>query len=76
MATNDGGLSLSQQRQRAAFWFLAPMLAALFCVAAWPLLRTIWFSLTDTLLSDLYGGEWIGFDNYLSIRTLESGRVI
>ncbi len=76
MATNDGGLSLSQQRQRAAFWFLAPMLAALFFVAAWPLLRTIYFSLTDTLLSDLYGGEWIGFDNYLSIRTLESGRVI
>lgn len=76
MATNDGGLSLSQQRQRAAFWFLAPMLAALFFVAAWPLLRTIWFSLTNTLLSDLYGGEFIGFDNYLSIRVLESGRVI
>ncbi|WP_128515759.1 carbohydrate ABC transporter permease [Tabrizicola thermarum] len=76
MASNDGGLSLSQQRQRAAFWFLAPMLAALFFVAAWPLLRTIWFSLTNTLLSDLYGGEFIGFDNYLSIRVLESGRVI
>ncbi|MFN3578455.1 MAG: carbohydrate ABC transporter permease [Tabrizicola sp.] len=76
MQVNDGGLSLSRQRQRAAFWFLAPMLAALFFVAAWPLLRTIWFSLTNTLLSDLYGGEWIGFDNYLSIRTLESGRVI
>jgi trehalose/maltose transport system permease protein len=73
MATNDG-LSLSQQRQRAAFWFLAPMLAALFFVAAWPLLRTIWFSLTDTTLSDLYGGEWIGFDNYLSLRILDSGR--
>ena len=76
MTTIAGGLSLSQQRQRAAFWFLAPMLTALFLVAAWPLMRTIWFSLTDTLLSDLYGGEWIGFDNYLSIRTLESGRVI
>ncbi|HEY6918727.1 MAG TPA: sugar ABC transporter permease [Tabrizicola sp.] len=76
MAINDGGLSLSQQRQRAAFWFLAPMLAALFFVAAWPLLRTIWFSLTNTMLSDLYGGEFIGFDNYLSIRVLESGRVI
>ncbi len=71
-----GGLTLLQQRQRAAFWFLAPMLTALFCVAAWPLLRTIWFSLTDTSLNDLYGGEWIGFDNYLSVRTLESGRVI
>ncbi len=74
MATNDGGLSLSQQRQRAAFWFIAPMLAALFCVAAWPLLRTIWFSLTNTALSDLYGGEFIGFDNYLSLRVMESGR--
>jgi trehalose/maltose transport system permease protein len=76
MTTNAGGLSLSQQRQRAAFWFIAPMLAALFCVAAWPLLRTIWFSLTDTALSDLYGGEFIGFDNYLSLRVLDSGRWI
>ena len=76
MATNDGGLSLSQQRQRAAFWFIAPMLAALFFVAAWPLLRTVWFSLTDTKLSDLYGGGWIGFDNYLSLRVLDSGRWI
>ena len=33
MATNNGGLSLLQQRQRAAFWFIAPMLAALFFVA-------------------------------------------
>ncbi len=72
----SGGLSLQQQRQRAAFWFLAPMLAALFCVAAWPLLRTIYFSMTNTTLSNLYGGEWIWFDNYLSIRTLESGRTI
>ena len=76
MATNSGGLSLTQQRQRAAFWFIAPMLAALFFVAAWPLIRTIWFSLTDTALSDLYGGQWIGFDNYLSLRVLESGRWI
>jgi len=37
----DTGPSLQKQRARAAFWFLAPMLAALFCVAAWPLLRTI-----------------------------------
>src|SRR3990167_8687967 len=70
------GLSLHQQRQRAAFWFLAPMLIALFCVAAWPLLRTVWFSFTDTSLNDLNGGKWIGFDNYLKIRTLESGKVI
>jgi trehalose/maltose transport system permease protein len=76
MTPNSGGLSLTQQRQRAAFWFIAPMLTALFFVAAWPLLRTIWFSFTDTTLSNLYGGEWIGFDNYLSLRVLESGRWI
>jgi trehalose/maltose transport system permease protein len=67
---------LQAERIRAARLFLLPMLAALFLVAAWPLLRTIYFSFTDTSLTDLAGGEWIGFDNYLSIRTLESGRTI
>jgi trehalose/maltose transport system permease protein len=67
---------LQSERIRAARLFLLPMLAALFLVAAWPLLRTIYFSFTDTSLSDLGGGEWIGFDNYLSIRTLESGRTL
>ncbi|MFT4015054.1 MAG: sugar ABC transporter permease [Paracoccus sp. (in: a-proteobacteria)] len=70
------GPSLKQRRQRAAFWFLAPMLVALFLVAAWPLLRTIWFSLTDAKLSALYSAKWIGFDNYLSMRTLSSGKVV
>ena len=68
-------LSLQQQRARAAFWFLVPMLIMLFCVAAWPLLRSIWFSFTDTKLDNLYGGVWVGFDNYLSWRTMPSGRI-
>ena len=38
---------LVKQRVRAAMWFLLPMLAALAVVAAWPLGRSIWFSLTD-----------------------------
>ena len=76
IAGRASGPSLRQRRQRAAFWFLAPMLFALFCVAAWPLGRTIWFSLTNTTLSNLYGGEWIGFDNYLSMRTLNWGKVV
>ena len=66
----SSGLNLKQRRQRAAFWFLAPMLIALFVVAAWPLLRTIWFSLTDATLSNLYDAEWIGFKNYLQVREL------
>jgi trehalose/maltose transport system permease protein len=70
------GLNLQQQRAWAAFWFLAPMLAMLFLVAAWPLARSIYFSFTDTTLNDLYGGSWVGFDNYLSWRTLPSGRTI
>ncbi|NQZ32560.1 MAG: sugar ABC transporter permease [Oceanospirillaceae bacterium] len=69
-------LSLQQQRARSAFWFLAPMLIMLFCVAAWPLLRSIYFSFTDTSLTDLYGGQWVGFDNYLSYRELSSGRIL
>ncbi len=69
-------ISLDQQRRRAAFWFIAPMLVMLVLVAAWPLFRSIYFSLTNTTLSSLYGGEWVGFKNYLSIRTLESGKTI
>ena len=70
------GPNLQQQRARAAYWFLAPMLITLFCVAAWPLMRTIYFSFTDTSLTNLYDGSWVGFDNYLTMRQLSSGRII
>jgi len=68
-------ISLQQQRARAAFWFLVPMLVMLALVAAWPLFRSIWFSFTDTSLNNLYGGEWIGFDNYLRWQVLDSGTI-
>ncbi|MBI1170186.1 ABC transporter permease subunit [bacterium] len=71
----NAGPSLQQQRARAAFWFLAPMLFALFCVAAWPLLRTFYFSMTDTTLDNLYAGKWIWFKNYLRVISLPSGAV-
>jgi trehalose/maltose transport system permease protein len=80
MSTNLQGRvkedSLQRQRARAAFWFLAPMTLMLLGVAGWPLGRSIYFSMTDTTLSNLYGGQWIGFDNYLSRRVLGSGRVL
>lgn len=66
---------LKSQRVRAAMWFLVPMLVALAVVAAWPLFRTIYFGFTDTTLNNLYGGDWIGFDNYLSWRVLSSGAI-
>lgn len=45
--------------------FLVPMLVTLFVVAAWPLIRTIWFSLTDASLDLISQAEWVGFRNYL-----------
>ncbi len=67
---------LQAERVRAARLFLLPMMVALFLVAAWPLLRTIYFSFTDTSLTNLGAGKWVWFDNYLSFRTLSSGKVI
>ncbi|MDB5474214.1 MAG: sugar transporter permease [Devosia sp.] len=66
---------LSQQRLRAARWFLVPMLVALSVVAGWPLARSIYFSFTDASLNDLYGAEFIGFGNYLRWTVLDSGVV-
>lgn len=67
---------LLKSRFAAAMWFLVPMLVALAIVAGWPLLRTIYFSLTNTSLNDLYGGDFVGFKNYLSWTTLKSGRTV
>ena len=48
-----------------AWLFLAPLLATLLIVAAWPLARTILFSLTDANLSDLTAWKFVGIANYL-----------
>jgi trehalose/maltose transport system permease protein len=65
MAMNQAN-ALSQRRVRAAWIFLAPMLAVLVLSAGWPLARTILFSFTDANLSDLSKTKFIGFDNYLA----------
>lgn len=67
---------LREEQLRAARLFLLPMIGALLIVAAWPLLRTIYFSFTNTSLTNLYGGEFVGFDNYINRRELKSGRVL
>ncbi len=67
---------LMKSRVGAAMWFLLPMLIALAIVAGWPLLRTIYFSFTNTSLSALYEGQFIGFKNYLGWTTLNSGRTV
>lgn len=59
-------VSLSAARTRSAWLFLAPMLAVLLLVAAWPLARTMYFSLTDATLVDLQDYEFVGLANYLA----------
>ena len=71
-----GRSRLMRQRARSAWLFLAPMLIVLGAVAAWPLLRTIYFSLTDASLTDLDAARWVGFANYFSVLQMPSGRVI
>jgi trehalose/maltose transport system permease protein len=68
---------LQQQRARAAFWFLAPMLVMLALVAAWPLFRSIMYSFTDATSDTIFNGqsEWVGFDNYLEMRIRDNGEV-
>lgn len=51
-------------RTRTAWLFLAPMLIGMALVAAWPLGRSIWFSLTDANLNDLGSAQFIGLENY------------
>ncbi|MFO1038706.1 MAG: sugar ABC transporter permease [Geminicoccaceae bacterium] len=60
---------LTQQRVRAAWLFLTPMLAVLALVAGWPLLRTIAFAFTDANLGDLTAAEYIGFYNFGALLT-------
>ena len=57
---------LTRSRIRAAWLFLAPMLLVLALVAAWPLARTFYFSLTDAELSRFGAYGFIGFENFLA----------
>jgi trehalose/maltose transport system permease protein len=57
--------ALTRERLYTAWAFMTPMLAVLALVAAWPLLRTIWFGLTDANLSAIGTARFIGLDNYL-----------
>ena len=72
------GISLQQQRAKAAFWFLVPMILMLAFVAAWPLFRTIMFSFTDATSDTIFNGqsEWVGFDQYLERRTRPNGDIV
>ncbi len=63
--------SLSSERARTAWMFLAPMLIVLLMVAVWPLGRTLYFSLTNATLVDMENPSFVGLSNYL---TFDNGR--
>jgi trehalose/maltose transport system permease protein len=52
-------------RTRTAWLLLAPMLLLMVAVAAWPLARTVGFSLTETNLNDLSASTFVGLENYV-----------
>ncbi|MGO1074029.1 carbohydrate ABC transporter permease [Inquilinus sp. CA228] len=58
---------VARSHRRAGWLFLAPTLAALALVALWPLLRTLFFSITDATLDDPthYGFVWL--DNFIDV---------
>jgi trehalose/maltose transport system permease protein len=58
---------VARSHRRAGWLFLAPTLAALALVALWPLLRTLFFSITDATLDDptAYGFVWL--DNFIDV---------
>jgi trehalose/maltose transport system permease protein len=55
---------LTRQRIRSAWLFLTPMLVILLLVAGWPLVRTMYFSLTDANLSDIRSHQFIWLTNF------------
>lgn len=57
--------AIDKARARSAWIFVTPMLIVLALVAAWPLARTIWFSMTNATLVDLTTYDFIGFDNFI-----------
>ncbi len=57
--------TLAKQQVVSAWIFLIPMLLVLASVAAWPLLRTIYFSFTDANLDDLTSAHWVGLTNFI-----------
>ncbi len=70
------GYDLQSERLRSAWLFLAPTFLVLALVAGWPLVRTVWFSLTDASLTNLSGAQFVGLKNYISWITLSSGRTV
>ncbi|WP_337267652.1 carbohydrate ABC transporter permease [Oryzifoliimicrobium ureilyticus] len=60
---------LARRDHRAAWLFLTPLVFILILVAAWPLIRSIYFSFTDAFLDDLSTYSNVGFANFIEVIT-------
>ncbi|MBP1849664.1 carbohydrate ABC transporter permease [Rhizobium halophytocola] len=58
---------LARRDHFAAWMFLIPVILVMLLVAAWPLGRTFFFSLTDAYLDDPTNYSMVGFDNFLEV---------
>lgn len=63
-------------RTRSAWLFLAPMIVTLALVAAWPLLRSFWFSVSDASLLHFREAEFNYFHNYYHTTKMDSGETL
>lgn len=54
----------AHQKQNTAWLFLLPMLGIMLLVTAWPLVRTVWLSFTETGLASDGIGTWVGLRNF------------
>lgn len=60
-------LNHQQRRARVAWVLVAPALLLLAAVAGWPLLRTLFYSLTDAALDAPHEYNFVGLANYLEL---------
>lgn len=60
-----GSNAFAIRRTATAWWFLAPALAAVVLVAAWPLMRTVALSFSEADLAEISNFRFVGFNNYL-----------
>ena len=56
---------LTRQRVRSAWIFIGPMMIVLALVAGYPLIQTMYYSLTDRLLVADHQTQFVGLNNYL-----------
>ncbi|QIG46298.1 sugar ABC transporter permease [Nordella sp. HKS 07] len=58
---------MAQKETRAAWLFVLPLLIALFAVAVWPLIRTVYFAFMNAYLDDPSNHSFVGLGNFITV---------